>query len=433
VTYPPHVQSFGPIIQNGNLFSVEVAVYFPDPWDIVLYVLHDDGHTYNLGKLPVGAYEFVVYVRCVHNREGYVYLAGNVSFDVTSGMIKVPDNFPTIQEAIDYADEGDTILVKNGTYHENVVVNKRVSLVGDYLTTGFPVIDGSGDWSQPVSVIANNVTVEGFEIRDCRKEYGYAGVTLRNVSFCDICYNLLTDNFDGVYAENSSRNRIYSNTFVNNTWNGIHLKYQSSSNEILSNRIISNNNGISIEVDSESNCIVKNLIMVNEYDGIDVNSKQNVIVGNTIADCFTGLFIGAEADNLNVVYHNNFVNNTYQVTCHSTQNVWDNGCEGNFWSDYAGTDADQDGIGDTPYVINADNQDNYPLMKSFWCLTDINHDLKVDIRDVGRAARAFGTELGYPLWNPHADITGPEPSVPDQKVDIRDLSMIAKDFGKVYS
>ena len=43
-------------------------------------------------------------------------------------------------------------------------------------------------------------------------------------------------------------------------------------------------------------------------------------------------------------------------------NFWDNGCEGNFWSNYNGTDLNRDGIGDTPYIIEANNTDRYPLM-----------------------------------------------------------------------
>jgi len=46
-------------------------------------------------------------------------------------------------------------------------------------------------------------------------------------------------------------------------------------------------------------------------------------------------------------------------------NIWDNGSEGNYWSNYNGTDSNGDGVGDTPYVIDENNQDNYPLMEQF--------------------------------------------------------------------
>jgi hypothetical protein len=44
-------------------------------------------------------------------------------------------------------------------------------------------------------------------------------------------------------------------------------------------------------------------------------------------------------------------------------NIWDNGTTGNYWSDYVGQDVNNDGIGDSPYIINENNQDNYPLME----------------------------------------------------------------------
>jgi len=82
--------------------------------------------------------------------------------------------------------------------------------------------------------------------------------------------------------------------------------------------------------------------------------------------------------NNNVFYHNNFINNIQHVyiLTPSYANSWDDGYPsgGNYWSDYDGIDlysgpqqdeTGSDGIGDTPYVIDEDNQDNYPLMKPY--------------------------------------------------------------------
>ena len=81
----------------------------------------------------------------------------------------------------------------------------------------------------------------------------------------------------------------------------------------------------------------------------------------------------------NVIYHNDFVDNTYAVQMSfstSTGNKWDNGYPqgGNYWINYNGADVKQgpnrdipgsDGIGDTPYMVAVNNTDNYPLMKPF--------------------------------------------------------------------
>ena len=44
-----------------------------------------------------------------------------------SATIVVPDDFTTIQEAVDFAKPGDTVLVRAGTYFESVVINNHVN------------------------------------------------------------------------------------------------------------------------------------------------------------------------------------------------------------------------------------------------------------------------------------------------------------------
>ncbi len=65
----------------------------------------------------------------------------------------------------------------------------------------------------------------------------------------------------------------------------------------------------------------------------------------------------------NVIHHNNFINNAPQAGVDTFHNTWDDGREGNYWSDYNGTDSNHDGAGDAPYVLNKENIDHHPLMK----------------------------------------------------------------------
>jgi parallel beta-helix repeat protein len=108
-------------------------------------------------------------------------------------------------------------------------------------------------------------------------------------------------------------------------------------------------------------------------------SNNNTITANNLILNDQGLSL--DNSNSNVIYHNNFINNRRQVYDWSWDfpgkpsiNTWDDGYPsgGNYWSDYNGTDfysgpyqneTGSDGIGDTPYVIDENNQDNYPLMK----------------------------------------------------------------------
>jgi len=93
-------------------------------------------------------------------------------------------------------------------------------------------------------------------------------------------------------------------------------------------------------------------------------------LANNVNDNGLGIYLDRSSNNS--IHHNNF-NNTNQVLTSESINTWDDGYPsgGNYWSNYNGTDlyggpgqneTGGDGIGDSPYVINENNQDNYPLM-----------------------------------------------------------------------
>lgn len=129
--------------------------------------------------------------------------------------IIVPDDYLTIQGAINHASLGDIIFVKNGVYHENVELNKTVLLVGE--NSNFAVIDGNGVWSRPITVTADEVTVTGFTLRNSRKDDTYAGVALFGANFCNISYNVITNSCDGICAFSSSNNTFCYNIIYGNS------------------------------------------------------------------------------------------------------------------------------------------------------------------------------------------------------------------------
>jgi len=103
------------------------------------------------------------------------------------------------------------------------------------------------------------------------------------------------------------------------------------------------------------------------------NTHANVVTANIFVNNEYGIWLEARD---NMFYHNNFVNNAYSVYIDpglkgrippdALVNTWDNGVEGNYWSDYTGHDSDNNGIGDSAYYnIGWANQDNRPLMGMF--------------------------------------------------------------------
>ena len=194
--------------------------------------------------------------------------------------------------------------------------------------------------------------------------------------------------YRGICLTESSSNSISENNITNNDYASIQLYMSSNYNSIYGNNITNNGDGILLSSFSKYNSICGNNIIANDFHGIWLSdSSNNNIFGNDITNNADGLFLQSSSNNS--IYHNNFVNNTKQVYIHTSgyANFWDNGTEGNYWSDYTGIDRNGDGIGNTPYVIDENNQDNYPLIRS-----PFEHELATSIR-----APTSITQLGVPI------------------------------------
>ena len=129
-------------------------------------------------------------------------------------------DFTVIQDAINNASDGDTILVYSGVYYENVVVNKSVTLRG----IGHPVVDAGGE-GNVIILLADGITLEAFNVINSKFSFGTAGIRIIS-NKNNITGNNVSNNGDGIRLGYSSNNKIYLNNFMNNTDNA--YSYQST-------------------------------------------------------------------------------------------------------------------------------------------------------------------------------------------------------------
>jgi len=280
-----------------------------------------------------------------------------------------PADFSKIKDAINAASPGDTILVKAGIYREwYITLKNNLSLVGEnkYNT----IIDGRGLGRILNITTTHNVTITGFTIQN--SPIGSAGIWLDFSTKNKISDNIIKIHQTGIYLIHSNGNLVEGNWVTNND-EGIILSTDCKENKIRGNNIANNSllfGYIGAGVDltrAHDNEVEKNNIAQNTC-GILISDGNNSIFGNQIIKNGVGICEWLEGGPTYgyKIFHNNFINNTKQVDLgNSSVNAWDNGAEGNYWSNYNGTDSDQDGIGNIPYNINANNTDHYPLMGMF--------------------------------------------------------------------
>ena len=279
--------------------------------------------------------------------------------------ITVPGDYPTIQGAVDAASSGDTVLVYAGVYNESVTVNKTLTVVSQSGPSSTIISSNSSD-PPPANlfhVTANNVTISGFAIT-ANGDEGVAAIMVA-AAFCNISNNVCYGNSQGIYLWNYVHHNTITNNDVSSNHIGIVIQH-SDYNLIMNNTASRCEYGLSLAA-SSNNQVLNNTVNSNSQSGIYFldYTTNNLIANNTISSNYRGVFVLGGGSN-NIIYHNNFLNNAQQASV-SGLNIWDNGRRsgGNYWTDYNGADANNDGLGDTPYVIDANNTDRFPLMVPF--------------------------------------------------------------------
>ena len=264
--------------------------------------------------------------------------------------IHVGKQFPvkSIRQAIQQANDTDTIIVHQGLYREgSIVINKKIVFLGyDY-----PILDAQKQ-GDAVSIKADSVVVSGFKIINS----GFAslddpcGIKVYNRTYVRIYNNRLANNFFGIYLQNCSNCIVKGNSIVAHgtqeqlIGNGIHC-WKSENLQIIANTVSGHRDGIYFEFVTNSviwrNISTKNIryglhfmfsnddsyltnLFKNNGAGVAVMFSKNVkMINNTFqenwGDAAYGLLLKEIADGY--IFSNKFIKNTTGIYMEGTSRI----------------------------------------------------------------------------------------------------------------
>lgn len=217
------------------------------------------------------------------------------AFPASASVLRVPQDYLTIQAAVNAAHTGDTIQVAAGIYFENVVVNTTVTVTG--ISVSATIVDGGGN-NVVFDIQADNVELRNMTIRNggsysgVTAYYPYGGVTILNAR--------IIDNVVGVVLSEADGNTVEDSVFINNQMYGIDVKY-STGNVIRNNRVSESAYGIEVS-DTSSSQVVNNTVSATSYGIYVPYSTSNNVSANTLTGNSWNIYL--THSNSNVIGYN---------------------------------------------------------------------------------------------------------------------------------
>jgi len=308
----------------------------------------------------------------------------------TADTLQVPQQYPTIQAAVNAARNGDTIEVDAGTYPENVIVNKTVTIKGDSSTT--TIVDGGGN-DMVFNIQEDNVELRNLTIRNGGSYsgiiiyYPYDGLTIRNTRIIDNAVGVVISDVDG--------NTIEGNVFINNQMYGIDviesintiirdnqisesaygIEISDTSNiQVVNNTIFDTSYGIYVPYSNNAN-ISANMLTSNSWNiyltysnsniieynnvsegtvGIQVmHSEGNSVLNNTVSDSSYGIYLGYCG--ANTVSGNTASLNDWGIDLYNStgSTIIENLIKENTWGAWVAEDSDGNSIYHNNFIDNA--------------------------------------------------------------------------------